>query len=308
MNTDNMQTGQANTASMTETPLVSAIIPVFNDQEGIEACLNALSAQTYPVECFQAVVVDNGSNPAIHLDGNYPFHVKLEQCKVPGSYAARNAGARLAAGEILAFTDADCVPCPEWIERGVAALLAGEGWHIAGGEVEIIELDLRSGVALYQHATGFHQRANIERKGFSATANVFCTMRQFQAIGPFDERLLSGGDREWAWRAAKQGISVVFEERAIVNTPPRTTLGSAIRQARRVAAGRHYLRKYGLDHLGPEAVAPHRSLWQSFLWILARRQLSFPEHCKVLYAAVVIKAATVIETIRLRLGGKAERN
>lgn len=303
----NMDTLLGEQKDIVTTSRVSVIIPVFNNQEGIKTCLDVLRNQVYPAGCFEAVVVDNGSTSAIRIDESYPFHVRLERCEVPGSYAARNVGARMATGEILAFTDADCVPCSEWIDRGVQAILTGKGQRIVGGEVKITEPHLRSGVALYQHATGFHQQANVERKGFSATANVFCTMEQFQTIGPFDERLFSGGDREWAWRAIRRGLTVVFEQRAIVSTPPRTTLRSAIRQARRVAAGRHYLRKYGLGYLGPKAIAPHRSLWESFYWILTRQQFSYLERLKVLYAAVIIKTTTVIETARLRLGGKAER-
>lgn len=288
-------------------PLASVIIPVYNDQEGLLGCLQALSVQTYGTDRFEVIIVDNASKPAIRIEGSHPFHMRLVECEVPGSYAARNVGARLAAGDILAFTDADCAPCSEWIERGVETLLAGEGRRIVGGEVKIAEPRPRSGAALYQYATGFRQEANIKQKAFTVTANLLCTREQFQAIGPFDERLLSGGDREWSWRAAEQGFVVAFEPRAIVNTPPRATLRSAIRQARRVAAGRHRLQKYGLDYLGPEAIAPHRSLRESFFWILTNRQLSYLERFRVLYAASVIKAATTAEAVRLFLGGKAER-
>lgn len=293
--------------ALSRLPSVSIMIPVFNDEAGLHLCLEGISKQTYPRDRFEVIVVDNGSSPKLELSSEYPFAVHIEFCATPGSYAARNAGASLAKGEVFAFTDADCAPRPDWLEKGVAALCAGSGRYIVGGDVAIMEPGRSTGVSLYQRATGFSQRENIENKGFTVTANVFCTARQFKDIGPFEERLLSGGDREWSWRAAEKGMNVIFEPLAVVNTPPRVTLRSALRQARRVAAGRYHLRRYGLDHCGPEAIEPHRSNWQSLCWILTRKGFSPFQKCRILFAAALIKGATVLEMFRLRLGGKAER-
>lgn len=288
-------------------PTVSVVVPVFNDEAGVLACLEALRKQTWPTEKLEIVVVDNESKPPLSITETYPFEVRVEVCEKPGSYAARNKGAEVARSDVLAFTDADCVPNSEWIEQGVAALLKGEERHIVGGEVEIAEPAKRSGTALYQHETGFYQRENIWQKGFSATANLFCTREQFRHIGSFDERLLSGGDREWAWRAAKKGFTVIFEGRAIVSTAPRSTLWTAIRQARRTTAGRYYLHKHRMDHRGSEAITPHRSSWDSLRWIITRSQLTWSERIKVLCVAVVIKFAKAVEKMRLWFGIQPER-
>lgn len=288
-------------------PDVTVIVPVFNDAAGVLSCLGALAGQTYPADRFEVVIVDNGSTPPLILPETFAFTVRVTRCETPGSYAARNAGVKAAAGKILAFTDADCIPRPEWIEQGVIRLSREGGRCIVGGEVRIVEPAERRGVSLYQFVTGFSQRENIEQKGFSATANLFCPVREFMASGPFDERLLSGGDREWAWRSARSGFRVVFEKHAVVETRPRTSLRAAIRQARRVAAGRKFLREHGLDHIGPQALAPHRSPLQSIRWILRQRQLSWWERIKVLQAATLLKGAGHIEAMRLHFGGSAER-
>ncbi len=290
-------------------PFVSIIIPVYKDEAGLRVCLQEIARQTYPRERIEVIAVDNNEVPTLVLGNDDFVTVCVVPCTTPGSYAARNAGARKARGEIFAFTDADCRPCADWLEQGVRALLEGAGRCVVGGEVEMLEPVRFTGVSLYQYATGFHQQANIENKGFSVTANLFCMTDQFERIGPFDERLLSGGDREWAWRAAAKGVGVIFERQAVVRTPPRTTLRSAFRQARRVAAGRYYLRRYGLDHLGAKAIVPHRSIWQSLFWVLTLKRLSLPEKLKVFNAAVLIKGVTMYETLRLRLGigGELER-
>lgn len=289
------------------TPLVSVIVPVYNDGLGMLTCLQALGRQTYPTNRFEVVVVDNGSQPRIRIRDGHPFLVRLQFCEIAGSYAARNAGVAIAEGEVLAFTDADCTPCPEWVESGVARLLGENGSKIIGGEVLVTEHRKRTGTSLYQHVVGFQQRENIQERNFSATANLFCTAQQFRDIGPFDERLLSGGDREWAWRALRRGYPIVFEPRAVVSTTPRVSLLAAIRQARRVAAGRHQIRAYGVAHIGADALRPHRSPGRSMLWILSCPKLSLWERAKVLNVAILIKTATVLEAMRLHMGGKAER-
>lgn len=288
-----------------EHPRVSVIVPVFNDQHGIEKLLAALRAQTYAN--FEVIVVDNGSTPPLDPGLAWPFSLSLLRCETPGSYAARNRGTWAATGGVLAFIDADCVPDPTWLEQGIARLTTGGERLVVGGEVLFNAPEQRSAVALYQLATGFQQEMNIQHRRFSATANLFCTTELFRELGGFDERLLSGGDREWAWRAAAAGAPTIFQPDAIVRTAPRTSLRDAIRQARRVAAGRHNLRVNALTHAGPEALTPHRSPLQAFLWLLHRDEFSLRERLSVIATAFVLRIVSLVETVRVRLGRPAER-
>lgn len=288
-------------------PKVSIIIPVFNDQDGLDIALSSLQSQTYPSDSFEVLVVDNGSCPPIRISDFEGLRVRILQCETPGSYAARNAGAEAASGEIFAFTDADCSPCKEWLERGVASLTAGKGKWVVGGDVRFVPTESPAAVALYQITTGFGQESNIQEHGFSATANLICTRTQFDAVGPFDPRLLSGGDREWCWRAAKLGLGLVFEPAAIVHTQPRTDLLGAIRQARRVAAGRKMLRELELEHAGPQALNRRRSIFQAASWILRRQNLGFLDRLRVLAVASVVRVAAAWEQLRLATGAAAER-
>ena len=287
--------------------LISVIIPVFNDAGGISRTLKGLSRQSWPLGSIEVIVVDNGSEQPVELGTDYPFDVQVIRCETPGSYAARNAGAVVAKGEVFAFTDADCIPCKHWLERGIASLIEGKGKWAVGGDVLFTPIDSPTGVALYQMAMGFGQEGNIRDKGFSATANLFCTRAQFEEVGPFDERLLSAGDREWAWRASMNQISMSYQPDAIVYTAPRSTLLGAVRQARRVVAGRAGLRRLGLAHIGDAAVAKQRSAWESLRWILVNRELDVWDRMRVLSVAILIRGAAGIESVRLALGAKAER-
>lgn len=287
-------------------PRVSVIVPVYNDPDGIRRMLDALAHQTY--DAMQVVVVDNGSKPPLVELACGHRDLKIVRCPTPGAYAARNAGSREADGDILAFTDADCVPAPNWVEEGVRHLSEdAPAPVVVGGDVLLDPPLRRTGTGLYQYVTGFQQQENIERKGFSATANLFCPADLFRSIGPFEERLFSGADREWSWRAIRRGVRLVHASSAVVRTTPRTTLAGAIRQARRVAAGRRHLDVLGLTWLGPDALRPHRSLPGAILWILTRTELSAAERARVLAAAAVIKLSTMLERLRLCIGGRPER-
>ncbi|MBW4933808.1 glycosyltransferase family 2 protein [Marinobacter sp. F4206] len=288
-------------------PTISVIIPVFNDPEGIKACLDGLKNQTWPMQNLEVIVVDNDSRPALNLYQEYPFNLRVLTCPTPGSYAARNKGAQNARCDILAFTDADCIPAPKWLQKGARALGSDSANSLVGGEVNLLTPEPVTATARYQLLTGFQQAENILNKGFSATANLFCFRDHYSTVGPFEEKLLSGGDREWCWRANQCGYELKYAGDAIVHTAPRTTLSSAIRQARRVAAGRLHLKNNKLSFSNESQVEPHRNAMESVLWILRSSGLSIKQRIQILSIASIIKLATLIELVKLRLGSNPER-
>lgn len=295
------------TVKMPDPTHISIIIPVYNDQTGIDACLAALAIQTYPGGRYEAIVVDNNSNPPIKLDPIFSGFARLVVCQTPGSYVARNTGITMARGDVLAFTDADCVPDRDWISMGVAALARKEECCIIGGEVILSLSEKPTAVEYYQYLVGFMQRENIEDRGFSATANLFATKTQILAIGLFNEKLLSGGDREWCWRAAKVGFSIQYTPEVVVCTTPRTSLVSAIRQARRVAGGRYTLYGTRLEHIPPIGLRPHRSVVSAAKWILSHPELTIWNRGKVFVVASLLKIVQVLEMLRLSCGVRPER-
>ena len=118
-------------------PFVSVIIPVFNDCARLGLCLAALSRQNYPKDRIEIVVVDNGLNDGIELlVKQYSSAILIKEVK-PGSYSARNTGIARAQGEIIAFTDADCIPGDDWIEKGVSRLTGTSGCGLVTGDLEL---------------------------------------------------------------------------------------------------------------------------------------------------------------------------
>ncbi|EIC21295.1 glycosyltransferase [Thiorhodovibrio frisius] len=295
---------------VTPQPLVSVIIPVFNDPLGLEQSLSALDNQTSRVP-FEVIVVDNDSIPRIAI----PFKQFPELtihgfiCNTPGSYAARNHGLKHARGQIIAFLDADCIPARNWLTEGVSVIEKEKYAAMIGGDVVFKKPALPTAVSRYQCALGFQQQNNIQLKGFGATANLWVPRKAEQSIGPFREDLLSGGDREWCARGFTKGFPIKFAPNLIVTTLPRTRLRSAVRQARRVAGGRMQLKNKTSDYFHEEAVKKgyqKESLKKRLarIWTL---DYSVSEKIAILLNAAIIWAAGQLEIIRIVLGGKPER-
>ncbi|MFW6053005.1 MAG: glycosyltransferase [Desulfosalsimonas sp.] len=215
-------------------PFVSVIIPTYHDWDRLRTCITALKAQTYPRNRFEVLIVNNDPDdepPELELPGNF----RLISESKPGSYAARNKGIRASQGEILAFTDSDCIPYPDWVEKAVHNLNAGAE-RIAGR----VELFYNGGrltwAEKYEKAYAFRQE-NKADSGTSVTANMVTWRPNFEKVGLFDDTFLSGGDLEWGFRANAAGISITYAYDSVVQHPARRRVRDLLDKRARVAAG-----------------------------------------------------------------------
>ncbi len=294
-------------------PRVSVVIPVFNDAAGLARCLRALDAQTWPRDALDVVVVDNGSTEPLAAVVEAFADARLVDEARPGSYIARNRGVGAATGEILAFTDADCVPAPDWITAGVARLLAEAGDVVVGGRIELFaaDRDRASAVELFEIATALRQREYVERGGFAATANVFVRRDVFERVGGFDEAVKSGGDVEWGQRAAAAGCRLVYADDVCVRHPARATVGELHRRTARIIGGVHDMRGrkacrfLGIDrHPVLDFVPPVRYA----LTAMRHPELrTVGERARVAGVTVLARYMEAWERWRLLLGGRARR-
>jgi glycosyltransferase involved in cell wall biosynthesis len=95
--------------------MISVIIPTYNEEKNIERCLSALNEQTIPREEFEVIVVDGQSgDKTVEIAQNYADKVIQQVSKGVGG--ARNDGVKIASGDVIVTTDADCVPYGEWLE------------------------------------------------------------------------------------------------------------------------------------------------------------------------------------------------
>ena len=96
---------------------ISVIVPVYNGGDTLAACLQALQNQTRLPD--EIIVVDDGSTDDSAEIADR-FGLKVLRQRNAGPAAARNLGAQRAQGQLLLFTDADCCPASDWVERMVA--------------------------------------------------------------------------------------------------------------------------------------------------------------------------------------------
>lgn len=205
-------------------PQISVIIPVKNDTARLLKCLKALEKQTLSRDLFEVIVVDNNSRPPVPESSVISPKMTVRLLSEPSAsgFAARNNGAENALGEILAFTDADTIPDPHWLEKGSESLRANHYAAFSGGKVEIIMSKTKKpdAVECFEYFYGFDQIRYIRKHNFAVTANMFTTKDMFLKTGGFNSTLKSGGDREWGQRAIRFGKGVYCKS-AVVCHPAR---------------------------------------------------------------------------------------
>ena len=301
---------------------VSVIIPVYNDGERLKLCLDALALQTLPRDEYEVIVVDNMSDPPL-ADVVEPYegcHYVTES--TPGSYIARNAGLRRAKGDILAFTDSDCIPARDWLERGIAALKEHAPDGSIGGGIELFPANPNkpSSVELYDIVFGLNQLTNVNNFNFAATANLFTMRSTLDAVGPFDTELKSGGDMNWGQRVHDAGRPVVYAPDALIRHPTRSQLKQILTQARRHAGGRHDLGKHnkaGAKQRKNRVVGKAIALWKKLCppfkrmgiarRIIKERGYGFFYWLRVCVVVLIVQYVHIFEHARLMFGGKAEK-
>jgi glycosyltransferase involved in cell wall biosynthesis len=218
---------------------------VWNDGGRLQSCLRALEEQTYPGHLYEVIVVDNDSAKTItHVVMPYA-HARVVQEGRPGSYAARNTGVTHARGEIIAFTDADCIPAPYWLERGVAHLTHLDERAVVAGRIEIFPRSQQqpSAVEQYEMLVALPQGEFVRNYKFGATANLFTFREVFEQAGPFLAEVKSGGDLEWGRRVVKSGYRLEYADNARVFHPARASLSQLYSKIVRITGGLHDLKR-----------------------------------------------------------------
>ncbi|MBD0337554.1 MAG: glycosyltransferase, partial [Cyanobacteria bacterium Co-bin13] len=157
----------------------------------------------------------------------------------PGSYSARNRGLALASGRVIAFTDADCVPAPDWLERGVARLQATPNCGQVVGKVNLFFANPQrpTAVELYESLTAFPQERLLREFHGGATANVFTWRSVLDRVGPFNPQLKSNGDIEWGGRVFQAGYEQVYAAEVQVEHPARQSFRELHKRTVRLAGG-----------------------------------------------------------------------
>lgn len=194
-------------------PSISVVVPTFGRPQELRGCLEALAELDYPCERYEVVVVDDGSDPPVvpwagAADAGLRMHW-LRQANA-GPAAARNAGARAATGEILAFTDDDCRPASDWLSA-IAAALARDPEALCGGTTtNALE---HSACSVASHAIVDvaieHLHAGGDDLRFFPSNNLALRADAFASIGGFDAAFRTAEDRDLCDRWLRAGRPLV---------------------------------------------------------------------------------------------------
>lgn len=208
---------------------MSVIVPVRNRPQDIARCLDSLLASDYPTSRLELICVDNASTdatPAV-LRG-YNGRVRIVTEPTLGPAAARNAGVREASGDLIAFTDSDCVVDREWVRR-IVAPLSDESIGIVGGR--ILAQEPCSSVGLFGEMIHDHRRAILGfTPPYAITMNIAMRRDVLRTVGGFDERLLRVEDVDLTLRVLRQGFRLEYCDQAVIYHRNRDTVRSLMRE------------------------------------------------------------------------------
>lgn len=229
-------------------PKVSVVIPIYNGEADLPYLLKCLFAQTYSPELVEYLLVDNNSSDRTlsilqETAKNAPINIlPLTENNIQSSYAARNAGIKAASSNIIAFTDADCRPQPQWLEKLIQPFINPEVVIVAG---EITALPGKSILEKFaDKQETLSQKHTLANKyyPYGQTANLAIRRKVFNISGLFRPYLTSGGDADICWRILKQNLGKLeFAADAIVQHRHRLTLKELASQWRRYGRSNLYL-------------------------------------------------------------------
>ncbi len=194
-------------------PKVSVVVPVYNGARTIGLAVDALLAQT--VKDLEVLVVDDGST-----DGTAAAvrsrPVKYLRQENAGPAKARNLGWRSSSGEIVFFTDSDCVPEPRWVEK-LLALFSDPSVSAAGGSYGIRNPESLVAQCIHYDIQYRHARLGAE-VSYLGSFSLAVRRSALEEAGGFDEsfRIACGEDSDLSFRLRKAGHRFRFEKDCLV--------------------------------------------------------------------------------------------
>ena len=233
---------------------VSVIIPAYNVDQTIGACLAALLKQTAPRDSYELIVVDDGSTDQTRRIAE-SCGVKVLAQANRGAAAARNLGAQNACGDLLLFIDADSVPDARWIQAMVApfadASIAG-----ASGEKKTRQTNLVARFTQFEYDFKYDRMVAHGSIDFIDSSTAGYRRDVFQSNGAFDTMLMEAEDTDLSYRLAERGCKMVLVRDAIVYHTHPESLFEFLRRKYRYATWRaaiyaRYPRKAASDTRTP---------------------------------------------------------
>lgn len=185
---------------------VSVVIPTFNHARFLRSAVNSALAQTMP-PCEVIVVDDGSTDDTAEILASYRDRIRVVRQPNRGVAAARNAGAAVASGELLAFLDADDVWLPAKLERQVARFQAAPDLGLVHCGVDEIDAE---GARLRRVQDGLEGWVADDMLMFKRSvilgggSGAMIPLALFKEVGGFDEALSTSADWDLYYRLARR--------------------------------------------------------------------------------------------------------
>jgi O-antigen biosynthesis protein len=213
--------------------LISVVVPFHNSEKTIQSCLEALTAQITPPK--EIIMVENCSSDRseeividfIRIHNNFRVHL-VKETKI-GPSPARNRGIKEATGEIIAFTDSDCVPDKSWLKNIEQAFRNPDVGAVAGRVVGLNPTTVIDKFHAMFTMQGSAQAQNYRHftllRGGFPTANLTARKPLLDSLGGFDENMkIYSEDYDLCARIYQAGFCIQYEPLAVVYHQHRNTL------------------------------------------------------------------------------------
>jgi len=223
--------------------MVSVIVPVKNGSAHIRDLLDSLERLDYPKDRLEVLVVDgNSTDSTREVVSEYP--VKLLTEERPGINAARNTGLKHSIGEIVAFTDADCVVSENWVKRIVEDFQDQTVACVAGNVEGYYDdfLSRYSDESIIPVLRRFGKREVLDKikppLQYPAGCNMAMRRAVVERVGLFDESIAFGFDEdELVERICKDGNRMVLDPAVLIRHKHRSSLAELLKQNFRYGRG-----------------------------------------------------------------------
>ncbi|RYD71680.1 MAG: glycosyltransferase, partial [Verrucomicrobiaceae bacterium] len=267
-------------------PKVSVIVCSYNGGKTLRDCLESLDQVSYPD--YEVVLVDDGSKDNTQeivrdfeasrakraAEGaKLPEFVNIQQPNMGLSYA-RNAGARASKGEIIAYTDSDCMADPDWLYYMVGTLLSGDFVGVGGPNISPPAVNwVQAAVSAAPGGPSHVLLTDVVAEHIPG-CNMAFHRAAFESVGGFDtEYRKAGDDVDFCWRLQTNGGVIAFSPSAIVWHYRRFTLQAFRKQQEGYGEAESMLRFKHLIFFGPTGTAKWKGQIYGaprFTWLLNR--------------------------------------
>ncbi len=225
-------------------PYVSIVVASYNEEKYIYKCLNALMILNYPKDKLEIIVVSDGSkDKTVEFAKKYPVTI-IDLVQNRGLSYARNAGAKASKGEIVAYTDADCEPDPDWLLFLVQGFDNEKVGCVGGPNITHPDDPFIGKCSAQAPGAPTHVLIDDITADHVPGCNMAFKKDVLLKIGGFDEIFrIAGDDVDIEWTLQKEGYIVRYNPAAQVFHHRRSTIKSYVKQQINYGVGEAFVKQ-----------------------------------------------------------------